>query len=124
MTGYGIKFRLGDLEAYAGKSCWGVADKAGLPALGPEQAAWAESVRKRAARVACRVDGVEVGLVALRDLLQAAAQPVFSELRACGEVLWMGTGDHAATAAAVAAELGFSFANVVAGAVPADKSGS
>ena len=35
--------------------------------------------------------------------LQVAAQPVLSELRACGVELWMCNGDHPATAAAVAA---------------------
>lgn len=115
VVGYGLRFRLADMVLQVGSTSWGASP-------GPEQAAWAEAERRNAATVvAARVTGVIVGLVALRDPLQPAAQAVVADLRRCREDVWMCTGDHVDTALAVAAELGIPSEHVVAGAPPSEK---
>ncbi|MFT4042211.1 MAG: cation-translocating P-type ATPase [Gordonia sp. (in: high G+C Gram-positive bacteria)] len=52
------------------------------------------------------VDDVLVGLISLRDEVRPEARGVLDELRAAGTEIVMLTGDHPATAAAIAAELG------------------
>jgi Cd2+/Zn2+-exporting ATPase len=59
-----------------------------------------------------------VGAVALRDELRADAKAALAELHALGVSTTMLTGDNAATAAALAADLGIA---VRAGLLPADK---
>ncbi|MCV7014966.1 cation-translocating P-type ATPase [Mycolicibacterium madagascariense] len=69
---------------------------------------WVERLRREAETpLLLAVDGTLVGLISLRDEVRAEARAVLSALRAEGvRRIVMLTGDHAHTAAAVAAELG------------------
>ncbi|MBJ7288769.1 cation-translocating P-type ATPase [Williamsia sp.] len=70
--------------------------------------AWVDKLRSRAETpLLLAVDGELVGLISLRDEVRAEAAEVITELRAVGITrIVMLTGDHPATAAAVATELG------------------
>lgn len=123
VTGRGVRFQLGGISADVGSTSWNSRTEAeSSEGLSPELVAWADRERQRAATVvAARVDGVVVGLVALRDQLQPAARAVVSDLVRMGEKVYMCTGDHRATALAVAAELGLPQDRVFAESPPAEK---
>ncbi|QXG76368.1 cation-translocating P-type ATPase [Modestobacter sp. L9-4] len=77
-------------------------------AVGEDAATWLTTLRAATETpLLLAVDGELVGLVSLRDEIRPEAREVLAELRATGvRRIVMLTGDHAATAAAVAAELG------------------
>ncbi|MCV7315575.1 manganese-exporting P-type ATPase CtpC [Mycolicibacillus parakoreensis] len=77
-------------------------------AVPAEAADWVDKLRGQAETpLLLAVDGVFVGLISLRDEVRPEATGVLGELRAHGvRRIVMLTGDHPATAAAVAAELG------------------
>ncbi len=80
----------------------------------------AAALRERGCTVvAVTVDGQEAGLVAISDPVKASAKPALVELRAMGVRVAMLTGDHGATARAVARELGID--DVSAGVKPEEK---
>ena len=74
----------------------------------PYAADWVTRLRRQAETpLLLAVDGALVGLISLRDEVRAEAPAVLAALRASGVArILMLTGDHAQTAAAVAAELG------------------
>lgn len=78
---------------------------------------------RRAAKTAVFValDGSVVGAVAVADAPRPEARAVLRALRRRGVDVWMLTGDHEATAFAVAEDLGLRPARVRAGALPAEK---
>ncbi|WP_269175975.1 heavy metal translocating P-type ATPase [Modestobacter sp. VKM Ac-2986] len=76
--------------------------------VGPEAANWLTTLRAATETpLLLAVDGELVGLVSLRDEIRPESREVLDALRATGvQRIVMLTGDHAVTAAAVAAELG------------------
>lgn len=71
--------------------------------------------------MAVQANGILLGMAALRDTLHPNAWQVIQELKDAGEEVWMCTGDHSTTAAAVADELGIPMKNVRAECAPAHK---
>ncbi len=67
------------------------------------------------------VDGVAAGVVAISDPVKPEARLAVAELRAVGLDVWLVSGDHEATASAVAAQVGIPPERVRAGVLPADK---
>jgi len=65
------------------------------------------------------VDGTYAGRVDVADTVKPTSAAAVSALKALGLQVWMVTGDHEATARAVAAEVGID--HVLAGVRPADK---
>ncbi|HQR25543.1 MAG TPA: heavy metal translocating P-type ATPase [Nocardioides sp.] len=65
------------------------------------------------------VDGALTGLVTVADTVRPDAAEAVAQLRALGLQIWMVTGDNAATAASVAAEVGID--HVIAEVLPAGK---
>lgn len=114
LNGIGVKFALGELEVTVGHLDY-------LQSTS-ELTAWAEEKRSEACTiVAIQVNGVVLGMAALRDTLQPSCRQVISQLQEAGEEVWMCTGDHSITAAAVADELGIPMKHVRANCLPAHK---
>ena len=67
------------------------------------------------------VDGELAGLVTVADPIKPESVEAVAELKALGLDVWMLTGDNAATARAVAAEVGID--HVIAEVLPGDKAG-
>ena len=67
------------------------------------------------------VDGRLAGIVEISDPVKPEARPAIAELQAAGIDVWLVTGDHARTAAAVAAQVGIRPDRVRAEVLPADK---
>jgi len=115
--GQGVRFRLGSMEVMVGSVEWAAGDC-------PSLTSWVQMQRNQSSTiVAVRAAGVVLGLAALRDALQPTSCEVIQELEKAGEEVWMCTGDHSATANAVARELGIHPDRVRAESVPAFKAG-
>ncbi|CAJ1406886.1 unnamed protein product [Effrenium voratum] len=112
--GSGVEFQLGDLAVAVGSLEHLASD--------PEVLPWAEQQRRNGCTiVGVQANGVLLGLAALRDTVQPAAQKVIRELQEAGEEVWMCTGDHSSTASAVAEELGLAERHIRAECLPAHK---
>mmetsp|Transcript_81315 Transcript_81315/g.143466 ORF Transcript_81315/g.143466 Transcript_81315/m.143466 type:complete len:1083 (-) Transcript_81315:150-3398(-) len=113
-AGCGVSFKLGDVNIEVGSMEW--VDK------NHPSSVWAQAERHNASTiVAVKADDVLIGLAALRDSLHPSARAIVQELERGGEEVWMCTGDHTITAAAVAKELSISPERVKAEALPAHK---
>lgn len=114
LLGVGVKFRLGDLKVSVGFLEYLSSDL--------DATDWAQGQRSRGCSiVAVQANGILLGMAALRDTLHPNAWQVIQELKDAGEEVWMCTGDHSTTAAAVADELGIPMKNVRAECAPAHK---
>jgi Cu+-exporting ATPase len=71
--------------------------------------------------VVVAIDGRAAGVIAIGDRLKATTGEAIRRLHAAGLRVMMLTGDHAETARALAAPLGFDAADVIAGVQPAGK---
>jgi P-type Cu+ transporter len=69
------------------------------------------------------VDGVPAGLLAIADPVKPESAEAVRALAAAGIEAWLVTGDHRATALAVAAQVGIPAERVRAGVLPGDKAG-
>jgi Cu+-exporting ATPase len=87
-----------------------------------EAAEHASGIGRTVAWVA--VDGVAAGVIAIADRVKPEAAEAVARLSESGIESWLITGDAAATARAVAAEVGIAEERVLAGVLPADKAGS
>jgi len=121
VTGKGVHCTIGDLTL-------SVASMPSILQESPfEQASvslepWTKGCRVQACTViGLAVNGVPLGGMALRDQVAPYAKQCISSIQECGVEIWMCTGDHAATAQAVAKECGIPPWKIVAGALPADK---
>jgi Cu+-exporting ATPase len=92
-----------------------------VPSSGPM--AEAASVAEAAGRTAVWVarDGVVVGVLAVADRLKPGAPEAVAALRARGLETWLLTGDRAAVARAVGAEVGIADDRVIGEVLPAGK---
>jgi Cu+-exporting ATPase len=72
--------------------------------------------------IAVAENGELLGLLGVADTLRPEAPAVVRELRGRGIEPWMITGDHARTAATIAAQAGIASEHVLAGVAPAEKS--
>jgi len=103
-----------------------VGTSAMLAEYGASDAALAEARERleRAGRtvVAVAEQGAVLGLLGLADTLRPEAVGVVRALHARGIEVWMMTGDHARTAAAIAREVGIAPEHVLAGVAPGEKS--
>ncbi len=68
-------------------------------------------------------DGVPVGLIAIADPVKPESAEAVRALEAAGIEVWLVTGDHRATALAVAAQVGIPHERVRAQVLPGDKAG-
>jgi Cd2+/Zn2+-exporting ATPase len=124
-VGNGIRATVEGADLLVGKPAW--LERAGVD-LGPARAALAaaEAAGQTAVVVgrapAPGATPVAVGVIAIADEVRASAAPTVAALRASGvERVVMLSGDHPATAQAVAAQAGIAAADVYAGLLPEDK---
>jgi Cu+-exporting ATPase len=83
---------------------------------------WTKQCRAQAGTViGVSVNNVPLGGIALRDQVAPYAKECIHDLQEKGVEIWMCTGDHAATAQAVAKECGIPPWKISAGALPTDK---
>ncbi len=116
LAGYGVSGRVDGRSALAGSGAL-LASRGVDPA---DLASRANALRAEARSVVfVAVDGEVAGLLAVADPIKETSAAALDGLRAAGLRLVMLTGDHPATAGAVAARLGIE--EVEAGVLPADK---
>ena len=116
IPGRGIEARVGGRDVLLGNA-----------ALLGERGIAADGLDAEAARLAgggatpmyLAVDGAPAGLIAVADTLKAESREAVEELQALGLEVWMLTGDHNATARAIAAQAGI--ANIIAEVLPEQK---
>lgn len=116
IPGRGLEARVGDQVVLLGNR-----------ALMDERAIGYESLSHEAERLAQQgatplyvaIDGAFAGVIAVADTIKPEAREAVAELQSMGLTVWMLTGDHPATANAVAREVGIT--NVIAGVLPGEK---
>ncbi|MPV88104.1 heavy metal translocating P-type ATPase [Georgenia ruanii] len=116
VPGHGVTAEVGGRRVVVGNRA--LLDAEGIDATALEPAARAAAAAG-ATPLFAAVDGRAAGLAAVRDTVRPGAADAVARLRALGLEVWMLTGDHAATARAVAAEVGI--AHVRAEVLPAGK---
>lgn len=103
-----------------------VGTSAMLAEYGASDAALADARERLEAQgrtvVAVAEQGALLGLLGIADTRRPEAAAVVRSLHARGLEVWMMTGDHARTAAAIAREVGIPSERVLAGVAPGDKS--
>jgi P-type Cu+ transporter len=118
LAGQGIRARVDGREVLLGNRALMESHSVALDGL-PERAG--EFSRAGASPLYCAVDGRGAGVIAVADALKAESPEALALLRALGLEVWMLTGDHRATAQAIAAEAGIDPAHVLAEVQPGQK---
>jgi len=122
LTGIGVKGIVGGVPIFVGSAKHVLAcnDESSDGARVLSQ--WISSARVDGSTVvAVAINGMPLAAVALRDSLAPHAKACVNELQRKGTELWICTGDHLASARAIAKECGVDEARIVAEALPADK---
>jgi Cu+-exporting ATPase len=95
--------------------------RSGVPVHAVASAQLARLQRSGCTAVLVAVNGAAVAVLGIMDRVRPEAAAVVATLGRMGCQVWMVTGDHATTAAAVAATVGIPPARVLAGVLPGDK---
>lgn len=122
VTGVGVKGTVGGADVFVGsvKQVFQGCDEEAEAAMALLQ--WAGNARVDGSTVvAIAIDGMPLATVALRDSLAPHAKACITELQTKGTEVWICTGDHMASAQAIARECGVDVSRIVAEALPADK---
>jgi Cu+-exporting ATPase len=116
VPGHGIDATVDGHRLLAGNSR--LMSTRGIDASGLEQAA-AAGATAGATPLFVAVDGIAAGLLLVADPVKPESADAVAQLQALGLQVWMLTGDNAATAAAIAAQVGIE--HVLAEVLPAQK---
>jgi Cu+-exporting ATPase len=115
-SGRGVAGRVEGRDVVIGNAAF--LEARGIDATAARQAAGAMAERARTP-VFVAVDGAAVGVLGIADPVRPGSARAVAALRALGHDIVMLTGDHAATAAAVARQVGID--EVIAEVLPAEK---
>ena len=117
LSGRGIKAQYKGKQFLAGNSR--LLEENGIQldsVMATKAAVWQEAAKTV---IAFAADGKAIGIIAIADKIKATSQQAVATLQQRGIAVYMLTGDHAQTAAAVARETGIR--HYKAGVMPADK---
>ncbi|MGY1806344.1 heavy metal translocating P-type ATPase [Blastococcus sp. SYSU D00669] len=116
VPGHGIDAVVGDRDVHVGNAALMAAR--GISVDGLASAAAAEAAAGRTPMFVA-IDGPLAAVLAVADTVKPESAEVVAQLQALGVQVWMLTGDNAATAAAIAQQVGIE--HVLAEVLPADK---
>jgi P-type Cu+ transporter len=116
VPGHGIDAVVGDRDVHVGNAALMAARGVDVAALRATAAAEAAAGRTP---MFVAVDGALAAVLSVADTVKAESAEAVAQLEALGLQVWMLTGDNAATAAAIAAQVGID--HVLAEVLPADK---
>ncbi|HET8598873.1 MAG TPA: heavy metal translocating P-type ATPase [Segeticoccus sp.] len=118
VAGHGVRATVAGIPLLVGNTA--LLDRAGIDTA-PLAAEAAERAARAETPMYVAAAGQLAGLVSVADTVKAESAEAVAQLKALGLEVWMLTGDNAATARAVASQVGID--HVVAEVLPADKAG-
>ena len=116
VPGHGVDATIDDRRVLVGNAALMTARGVDIAALQPVAAAQAAAGRTP---MFVAVDGAAAAVLSVADTVKPESAEAVAQLKALGVQVWMLTGDHPATAHAIAAQVGIS--RVLAEVLPADK---
>ena len=116
VPGHGIDAVVGDRQVLVGNAALMTARGVDIAALDPIAATEAAGGRTP---MFVAIDGAAAALLSVADTVKPESAEAVSQLKALGVQVWMLTGDHPATAHAIAEQVGID--QVLAEVLPADK---